>query len=107
MSKTMYYVLDDKVEPRPAEDVLAWAVWFETMADRQLVDDTLEDGTRVSTVFLGMDHGFGRREDAPILYETMIFGGPHDGHQERYGHRLDALNRHGGIVKNLKEGREP
>ena len=37
---------------------------------------------RVSTVFLGIDYGFGAGE--PVLFETMIFGGKHDGFQNRY-----------------------
>lgn len=48
----------------------------------------------VSTVWLGMDHGHDL--DTPIIFETMIFEGPWDGHQWRYatidgarrGHRL-------------------
>lgn len=36
----------------------------------------------VSTVFLGTDHGYGR--GAPILFETMIFGGPLDEEQDRF-----------------------
>ncbi len=30
---------------------------------------------RVSTVFLGLDHSFGG--DMPMLFETMVFFGPH------------------------------
>lgn len=37
---------------------------------------------RVSTVFLSLDHNWG--DGPPILFETMIFGGEHDGYQERY-----------------------
>ena len=35
----------------------------------------------VSTVFLGLNHAFGN--EPPELFETMIFGGLHDQHQER------------------------
>jgi hypothetical protein len=48
--------------------------------NRHIGDDE-KDGVRVSTVFLGIDHGFG---DRPLWFETMIFGGPHDEYQERY-----------------------
>src|SRR5947207_774053 len=37
----------------------------------------------VSTVFLGIDHGWGRRE-LPVLFETMVFGGKLDEWQWRY-----------------------
>lgn len=91
-----------------------WAWQFEN-ANRHVAEDILLGGEeitgelpkkhnrlagiRVSTVFLGVDHNFfgdGRR---PIVFETMIFGGPHDGYQERYatweeaevGHRRALL----------------
>lgn len=46
----------------------------------------------ISTVFLGIDHGFGRGR--PVLYETMVFGGEHDGFQARYCTRESALRGH-------------
>lgn len=52
------------------EDVLEWARWFEN-AQRHVADDTVE-GYRVSTVFLGLDHGF-RHRGPPVVFETMIF----------------------------------
>lgn len=38
---------------------------------------------RVSTVFLGLDHNFGG-DGPPILFETMVFGGPLTDEMERY-----------------------
>ena len=55
-------------EPVPVE-LEVWAEWFET-ADRH-VRDTARDEVRVSTVFLGLDHGFGL--GPPQLFETMVF----------------------------------
>ena len=55
-------------EPVPCPDIVWWSFWFET-ADRQ-VRDTARDDVRVSTVFLGIDHGFGGRRK---LFETMLF----------------------------------
>lgn len=65
------------VEP----DLIKWAQWYEKN-DRHVRNDYL-NGIHVSTVFLGLDHSF-REGAAPILFETMIFGGEHDGYQERY-----------------------
>lgn len=65
-------------EPRPAE-LMDWAKWYET-ADRHVANDTVGD-VKVSTVFLGLDHNWGG--GVPLLFETMIFGGPHDQYQER------------------------
>ncbi len=76
----MYHILEGKT-PKVVDDVIEWAKWFET-ADRHVAQTELPNGVRVSTVFLGLDHNFGGGE--PILFETMIFGGEHDGCQERY-----------------------
>lgn len=46
----------------------------------------------VSTVFLGLDHGWGK--GPPILFETMIFGGPLDDYQVRYSSWDDAETGH-------------
>ena len=51
--------------------LLEWARRFEDIESRR-VAETVIDGVRVSTVFLGLDHGFG---GAPMWFETMIFGG--------------------------------
>lgn len=36
----------------------------------------------ISTVFLVINHNFG--DGPPLLFETMIFGGPEDEFQQRY-----------------------
>lgn len=36
----------------------------------------------ISTIFLGIDHWYGG--GAPVLFETMVFGGRYDQHQLRY-----------------------
>lgn len=48
----------------------------------QLVDTAFFGLVRVSTVFLGIDHRFGG-DGPPVLFETMIFGGPLDQYQRR------------------------
>jgi hypothetical protein len=51
--------------------------------DRRVARTIVYDGCEVSTVFLGLDHrfsGVGR----PIVFETLVFGGPFDGAGERY-----------------------
>lgn len=52
-------------------ELMEWATYFET-ADRR-VANTEEDGWRVSTVFLGLDHQYG--EGPPLVFETMVFEG--------------------------------
>lgn len=77
MSK--YYILDGKT-PVKEPSVIKWAVWFET-ADRIVRKDDLSK-CEVSTIFLGLDHQW--FDGPPLLFETMIFGGDHDGKQWRY-----------------------
>jgi hypothetical protein len=48
-----------------------------------VADTALESGVRISTVFLGIDHNH-LRQGPPILFETMIFGGPYDQYMDRY-----------------------
>src|ERR1700761_9340630 len=76
-----YYIIDDNGRPIPEPDLLKWAAWFETY-DRSVAHDVIE-GVRISTVFLGLDHGWLSNDEgaAPILWETMIFGGEHDLYQ--------------------------
>jgi len=61
-------------------DLATWGRWHADTAGRTVGKTEVGDAT-VSTVCLGLDHGGGR--GPPILFETMIFGGPNDGKQER------------------------
>lgn len=51
-----HYILDGK-EPKEV-DLMTWARWMETFENRRIVLDEIGPIT-VSTVFLGLDHGFG------------------------------------------------
>ncbi len=86
------YILDARGEPRLETDPYAWARWFEK-ADRHVGNDMV-GGMHVPTVFLGVDHGFGR-SGPPVLWETIIFYAP-DGsdHCERYTSKEDAQRGH-------------
>jgi hypothetical protein len=81
-----YILVDKKAVPEP--DVFRWARWFES-ANRVVKSSEIHaicaghkiGDVNISTVFLGIDHGrgSGRRK----LFETMVFGGPMDGEQDR------------------------
>ena len=88
------YILDSNGNPVVENDVLAWGRWYES-ANRKLAKDVIGEVT-VSTVFLSLDHGHG--DGPPVLWETMIFGGEHDGYQERYTSREDAVAGHARAV---------
>jgi len=72
-------------------DLLTWAKWVENF-DNRLIAVTEDKGFRVSTVFLGLDHNFGRGD--PILFETMIFGGPLNEQMWRYATYREAERGH-------------
>ena len=95
------YILDNKGNPIPEPDIFKWGKWFEK-AERHIGDTTIGD-IRISTVFLGLDHGYGLERGNPVLWETMIFGGELDGEMERYTSLKDALNGHQQMVDRVKE----
>ena len=65
-----YAILNEKDELVPCE-VEEWCVWFESNPGRRVVKRTEAMGTQVSTVFLGINHGWGERKD--LWYETCVF----------------------------------
>lgn len=70
--RNLYYILNGKqIVPEP--DLLSWGKWFQT-ADRHIAQ-TVVGNYEVSTVFLGLDHGWGRN-GPPVLFETMVFSFP-------------------------------
>ena len=71
---------------------------FEDSSSRNVAKTELEAGGMVSTIFLCIDHSFGLG-GPPILYETMVFGGPGDGEQDRYTTREAALIGHDAMVE--------
>jgi len=92
-----YYILVDRVPF--AVDRMTWADWFET-PDRRVAETEIDSRCRVSTVFLGLDHNFGDGE--PVLFETMIFGGPLAGEMWRYATWAEAEQGHRQAVEQAK-----
>lgn len=78
------YILNGH-SPVHEPDILKWAAWFERASKdgTRVVKKTKVGDVEVSTVFLGLDHRFGR-VGPPILFETMIFGGKADEDCWRY-----------------------
>jgi hypothetical protein len=81
--------------PVAVDDVCEWAAWFET-ADRQVARDLTAGGAEVSTVFLGLDHSW--TGPPPILFETMVFGGPLSDDQDRYATWDEAVAGHASML---------
>jgi hypothetical protein len=57
----------------------------------------VNDDCYVSTTFMGLDNNWARSD--PILFETMIFGGPFDERQGRYRTSDEAERGHAEAVK--------
>jgi hypothetical protein len=81
-----------------------WAHLFEDVSYRRVAETTIGD-VWVSTVFLGFDHQM--FDGPPLIFETMIFGGNHDGEQWRYSTEAEALANHRFIVAALEDGMAP
>lgn len=92
------YILDAKGEPEPCQDIRAWGDWMGT-AERHLYDETV-GGHRVSTIFLGLDHGFG---GVRLLWETCVFGGFLHGEINRYATRQEANDGHHKMCAEVRE----
>jgi hypothetical protein len=84
------YILNDEKTP-VVVDLMTWARWFETGKRTVGADDVGVD-VHVSTVFLGLDHSFSH--GPPLLFETIVFGGRHDGYQKRCSTWADAEAQH-------------
>jgi hypothetical protein len=95
------YILDEAGEPRLEPDFLAWGVWYADAEKRRVALDEVFPGVSVSTVFLSIDHNFGG-EGPPILWETMVFGGPLAGEEERYSSRAEAEAGHRNMVDRVR-----
>lgn len=79
-----------------------WGRWLEQRSN--VVEQTrLPGAVLVSTVCLGMDHGF---HDRPLWFETMVFGeaaGELDDYQERYETLAEAKAGHARAVEAVKK----
>ena len=86
-----YYILHDG-NPLPC-DMETWARWFQEHSDQRFIEKTEIGETLISTVFLGLNHNF-FSGSYPLIFETMIFGGPHDQSMWSYLTREQARSGH-------------
>lgn len=85
-----YYGMDG--QPMSAE---AWMTAFEDVQSRIIAKTKVPDG-EVSTVWLGLDHGFGN--GPPLIFESIVFGGPLSGEGQRYPTQEEARAGHAELV---------
>ena len=121
MSRARYYRRDGT----PIEDVLTWARLFENIAYKRVAETFLDDGTRISTIWIGLDHSFVEiygDDRPPLIFESMVFspetkkselvlsGEVHEFHEdwdcERYSTEAEAIMGHDRLVRKWKEIRE-
>jgi hypothetical protein len=94
---TGHYILD-AYHHLVEVDLMTWARWYET-ADRTVKETFLEDGTRISTVFLGLNHRFAM-PGPPLVFETMVFNSDGDAKDcWRYSSWDDAVAGHDSAVR--------
>lgn len=108
-----YYTLDDdkNVVPVDRNSPKFSGLW--DIDKRRVAEETVGDYW-VSTVFLPMDHGYGK-EGPPVVFETMVFpAGAKTGkekmldrYQERCSTWVEAQEMHKRIVQMVKDGTLP
>lgn len=97
-----HYVLNADGEAVPAKTWAEWLAQMEGVKTRRVALDRFGNWS-VSTVFLGLDHGFG---GAPQLFETMIFApdkaSPFNYDCRRWATRAEAVAGHAETVEMIK-----
>jgi hypothetical protein len=73
-------------------DLYTMARWFEGEGRQIAYSSFAHKTVEVSTVFLSIDHSF--HGGKPVLWETMVFGGKHDGYQLRATSEEEAHEQH-------------
>jgi hypothetical protein len=102
MIRLRYYMLDAEHHVVETNNVITWAQWFED-ANRVVDWTQITSEITVSTVFLGLDHRFAGA-GPPLLFETMIFGGPAELDETcwRYSSWDDAQAGHAAAVRKAR-----
>lgn len=92
----MYYILDDDHEVKPV-NMEQWTAWICLNDEKRILARTEIGAATVSTVFLGINHNYtlgflGVNE--PMLFETLVFGGPMNDIMFRYTSYDAAMRGH-------------
>lgn len=97
----LYFRKDGTPYPEGKEGLLAFAKDFENTEGRRVGFDKLPNGLAVSTVWLGIDHGFG--SGRPLIFETMVFAHGRGGEfQTQYSTLEEARLGHKMMVKKCR-----
>lgn len=90
---------------RSIRDLEEWRKLFDDKTYRVIGSTGDKDKILVSTVWLGVSHGQ-NDNGAPLIFETMVFGGPHDGECVRYATEMEAVLGHMSMTSKCIEGFE-
>jgi hypothetical protein len=90
------YILRDG-EPVVTDNLREWGEFYQNNDNRR-VAWTEHGGVRVSTVFLGLDHGW---NGTPLLFETMVFGGELNEETDRYSTLEEAQAGHEAMCRRV------
>ena len=97
--KPKFYILDENMNPKLCEDHAAWTIWYIEGSNRVLFNDKLPDGTLLSTMFTGIDHG--TCPEGETLWETIIANSERTIAYKRYKTRDEAEAGHRHILMRL------
>ena len=83
--------------PVAVNSLSEWLDYLHSAQDsaKHLVAETTVGSSKISTTFSGFDLTFG---DPPLLFETMVLGGPHHGRMQRYSTWSEARFGHDDTV---------
>lgn len=96
-----FYILNADKTVVSTNNFEEWVSWFEKPSNRS-VSKTKIGEFIVSTVFLGIDHGFWKSSSKPVLFETMIYKEKDRSfldYQKRYSSYEEALNGHKNAIR--------
>lgn len=102
----MYFDIDGNMLDREGM-VTAFGIEDRRIGLDEFVDTRNKADIRVSTVHLVLNHQWDAN-GAPLIFETMVFGGPHDEWQCRWATKERATQGHRATIAwLLGEGPEP
>ena len=87
------FILENKKPVETADE----KHFFDWMSKNKVIARERSCESIISTVFLGFDHG--GSSGKPLLFETMIFDGEHDGYQKRHFEYDEAIKGHNDAVE--------
>jgi len=100
MKELGHYILKDKKPVLVTRE--EWLNQLSRIDLRRVAETRMKNGIYISTVFLGLDHNWSNY-GPPLIFETMIFGGPHDQYQTRSSTWEEAEEHHRIAVAKAEE----